>query len=91
MAAPRARMFLTRMGPGPWTEESLVTTVKPSPSVPAEQTRHRVILQCLGEPSLRYRSASASGEVTERPPPRGRIKATAFNFTCEQTEREGGL
>ncbi|MEQ2172407.1 hypothetical protein GOODEAATRI_020725, partial [Goodea atripinnis] len=34
-AAPRCRMFLTRIGPGPWTVESLVTTVKPRPSVPA--------------------------------------------------------
>lgn len=33
-AAPRGRMFLTRMGPGAWTEESLVTTVKPRPSEP---------------------------------------------------------
>lgn len=33
-AAPRGKMFLTRMGPGPWTEESLVTTVKPRPSEP---------------------------------------------------------
>lgn len=34
-AAPLCRMFLTRMGPGPWTVLSLVTTVKPRPSVPA--------------------------------------------------------
>lgn len=30
-------MFFTRMGPGPCTDESLVTTVKPSPSGPAER------------------------------------------------------
>lgn len=36
-AAPRGRMFFTRMGPGPWTEESRVTTVKPRPSGPAER------------------------------------------------------
>lgn len=39
MAAPRGRMFLIRMGPGPWTVESRVTTVKPSPSVPGERER----------------------------------------------------
>lgn len=30
-------MFLTRMGPGPWSDESLVTTVKPRPSEPADR------------------------------------------------------
>lgn len=36
-AAPRGRMFLTRMGPGPWSVESLVTTVKPRPSDPTQR------------------------------------------------------
>lgn len=35
-AAPLGKMFLTRMGPGPCTEESLVTTVKPNPSGPTD-------------------------------------------------------
>ena len=39
-AAPRVRMFFTRMGPGPWTEESLVTTVKPRPSEPRHTQTH---------------------------------------------------
>lgn len=51
-AAPRGKMFLTRMGPGPWTEESLVTTVKPRPSEP----RHT----CTG------RENTESDEVTLR-------------------------
>lgn len=33
-AAPRGRIFLTKIGPGPCTEESLVTTVNPRPSEP---------------------------------------------------------
>lgn len=36
-AAPRGKIFFTNMGPGPCTEESLVTTVKPSPSGPKPQ------------------------------------------------------
>lgn len=36
-AAPRGRMFFTRIGPGPWTEESRVTTVKPRPSAPVRK------------------------------------------------------
>lgn len=38
-AAPLGKMFLTRMGPGPCTEESLVTTVKPRPSGPVRRLR----------------------------------------------------
>lgn len=30
-------MFFTKMGPGPCMEESLVTTVKPSPSGPSRE------------------------------------------------------
>lgn len=33
-AAPFGKIFFTKIGPGPCTEESLVTTVKPSPSGP---------------------------------------------------------
>lgn len=35
IAAPFGKMFFTKMGPGPCMEESLVTTVKPSPSGPS--------------------------------------------------------
>lgn len=46
-AAPRCRIFFTKIGPGPWTEESLVTTVKPRPSVPGgtEQTASQRVLE----------------------------------------------
>lgn len=45
IAAPRGKMFLTRMGPGPWTEESLVTTVKPRPSEPRRAGKHTQVKQ----------------------------------------------
>lgn len=47
-AAPRGRMFLTRMGPGPWTVESLVTTVKPRPSDPTHGSVNKGETQLLG-------------------------------------------